>query len=180
MKKSELEIESESVKNSLKRIHIGGLTPNITKKELKEKFSSFGKVQDVEIKIKKDMDGEVFNTFAYIDIDAEDSSIQKCFSIFNKAKWKGRTLQLQVAKQHFLTRLEKERNTPEVTKVKKVKTSFHDPLANLTDVEDFNVKGKVPGTAIPGEKKWIVGKYGRVLPIVNVRDKTTNRVSFSN
>ncbi|ESO99503.1 hypothetical protein LOTGIDRAFT_231108, partial [Lottia gigantea] len=165
-------------RNTLRRLHIGGLSSEVTVDELKEKFNSFGTIQDVEIKTKKDVYGEDFNTFAYINIISDESALNKCFSIFNKAKWKGRSLQIHLAKEHFLKRLDEERNYPIVPVVKKVKTNFHNPLALLPEIEDFNMKGKVPGTPIPGEKKWVVGKYGRILPIVNVRNRSLNKCIY--
>jgi len=41
-----------------KRIHIGGLYSGIKEEELKERFSKFGDVSDITIKIRKDVDGK--------------------------------------------------------------------------------------------------------------------------
>ncbi|XP_016428447.1 nucleolar protein 8-like [Sinocyclocheilus rhinocerous] len=38
------------------------------------------------------------------------------------------------------------------------------------------MKAAVPGTEIPGHKNWVVSKFGRVLPVVNLKCKGKNNV----
>ena len=40
----------------------------------------FGKVSKVEIKNKKDIDGKVAQTFAFIDLHCDSSSLSRCIS----------------------------------------------------------------------------------------------------
>ena len=70
-------------------------------------------------------------------------------------------------------RLEKEREVikeeckekPEITsKIDKTKLQYE-------------LKGAKPGTEVEGQKDWIVGKYGQVLPVVKIRRKDKKKVS---
>ncbi|XP_042305572.1 nucleolar protein 8 isoform X2 [Sceloporus undulatus] len=42
-------------------------------------------------------------------------------------------------------------------------------------VVDFHVKA-VPGTEVPNHKDWVVSKFGRVLPILNLKDQHKNKI----
>ncbi|XP_077181835.1 nucleolar protein 8 isoform X2 [Paroedura picta] len=42
-------------------------------------------------------------------------------------------------------------------------------------VVDFHVKA-VPGTEIPDHKDWVVGKFGRVLPVLHMKAQRTNKI----
>lgn len=41
-----------------KRLYVGGLSHNISKKDLKDRFGKFGEVSDVEVVTRKDEDGK--------------------------------------------------------------------------------------------------------------------------
>ena len=41
-----------------RRLHIGGLYEGITNQQLEDRFKSFGRVTDVEVKVKKDESGQ--------------------------------------------------------------------------------------------------------------------------
>ena len=45
----------EELKNT--RLFVGGLFEGVTSEDLKQRFSRFGNVDDVEIKVRKDDDG---------------------------------------------------------------------------------------------------------------------------
>ncbi|WAR02963.1 NOL8-like protein [Mya arenaria] len=132
-----------------KRLHIAGLYAGVEEGELKERFSKFGTVSDIVIKVRKDVDG--FNTYS-------------------KTKWKGSELKLQVAKDNFIDRLEQERRQQAETGVDSLEERVEKkPAVPAPGPEKFQMKGAPPGTAVPGEKDWIVGKYGRVLPVVHLK-----------
>uniref|UniRef100_A0A8B9QRV8 Nucleolar protein 8 n=1 Tax=Apteryx owenii TaxID=8824 RepID=A0A8B9QRV8_APTOW len=91
-----------------------------------------------------------------------------CFtgvSILNKTKWKGGTLQIELAKESFLHRLAMEREEAKLQKEKPQRDDRRNLLESLekAGVVDFHMKA-VPGTEVPGHKNWVVGKFGRVLP----------------
>ncbi|XP_010114282.1 PREDICTED: nucleolar protein 8, partial [Chlamydotis macqueenii] len=98
-------------------------------------------------------------------------------SILNKTKWKGGTLQIEVAKESFLHRLAMER---EEAKLQKGKPQRNDKTCQLESLKkagvvDFHMKA-VPGTEVPDHKKWVVGKFGRVLPILHLRSPQKNKI----
>ncbi|GAB1298165.1 Nucleolar protein 8 [Apodemus speciosus] len=118
----------------MKRLFVGGLGEGISETDLQSQFSRFGEVSDVEIITRKDDQG---------------------MSILNKTKWKGGTLQIQLAKESFLHRLAQER---EEAKAKKEKsTTGNTTLLEKMGGIDFHMKA-VPGTEVPGHKNNIM-KY---------------------
>uniref|UniRef100_A0A3Q3KIW7 Nucleolar protein 8 n=1 Tax=Mastacembelus armatus TaxID=205130 RepID=A0A3Q3KIW7_9TELE len=92
------------VNRAMRRLYVGGLSHSITKKDLKDRFGKFGDVQDVEIRTRRDEDGVPYKTFGYININISDADLKKCFTVLNKSKWKGGTLQIETAKESFLHR----------------------------------------------------------------------------
>ncbi|KFU89073.1 Nucleolar protein 8 [Chaetura pelagica] len=153
-----------------KRLYVGGLGHTVSKAELQERFGKFGEVLDAEIITRKDDQGNPMKTFAYLTVSISDADLRKCMSILNKTKWKGGTLQIELAKESFLHRLAMER---EEAKLQKEKPQRHDKTCLLESLKkagvvDFQMKA-VPGTEVPDHKKWIVGKFGRVLPVLHLR-----------
>uniref|UniRef100_A0A8C5NX67 Nucleolar protein 8 n=1 Tax=Jaculus jaculus TaxID=51337 RepID=A0A8C5NX67_JACJA len=88
-----------------KRLFVGGLGEAISKTDLQNQFSRFGDVSDVEIITRKDEQGNAQKVFAYINISIAEADLKKCMSMLNKTKWKGGTLQIQLAKESFLHRM---------------------------------------------------------------------------
>lgn len=162
----------------MKRLYIGGLGHTVSEKDLKDRFGKFGDVSDVEIVTRKDENGAPLKTFGYININITDAEYKRCVGILNKSTWKGGTLLIQLAKESFLHRLAEERQQL----VEKAKTPKIIPQEKLVDsfkaagVENFHMKAAVPGTEIPGHKDWVVSKFGRVLPVVNLKGKGKNKV----
>uniref|UniRef100_A0A8C5UFQ3 Nucleolar protein 8 n=1 Tax=Malurus cyaneus samueli TaxID=2593467 RepID=A0A8C5UFQ3_9PASS len=87
-----------------KRLYVGGLGHTVSKAELEERFGKFGRVLEAEIITRKDDQGNPVKTFAYISVNISDADLKKCMSILNKTKWKGGTLQIEMAKESFLHR----------------------------------------------------------------------------
>ncbi|XP_032927081.1 nucleolar protein 8 isoform X2 [Catharus ustulatus] len=160
-----------------KRLYVGGLGHTVSKAELEERFGKFGSVLEAEIITRKDDQGNPTKTFAYISVNISDADLKKCMSVLNKTKWKGGTLQIELAKESFLHRLATER---EEAKLQKEKPQRNDQMGLLeslkkTGVVDFHMRA-VPGTEVPDHKKWVVGKFGRVLPILHLRNQQKNKV----
>ncbi|XP_051763920.1 nucleolar protein 8 isoform X5 [Ctenopharyngodon idella] len=162
----------------MKRLYIGGLGHTVSEKDLKDRFGKFGDVSDVEIITRKDEHGSPLKTFGYININITDAEYKRCIGILNKSTWKGGTLLIQMAKESFLHRLAEERQQL----AEKTITPKIDPQEKLVDslkaagVENFHMKAAVPGTEIPGHKDWVVSKFGRVLPVLNLKCKGKNKV----
>ncbi|KAI1890381.1 hypothetical protein AGOR_G00153140 [Albula goreensis] len=141
----------------MKRLYIGGLAHTISQKDLKDRFGKFGDVSDVEIVSRKDETGIPVKTFAYININISDEAFRKCMTVLNKSKWKGGTLQIELAKESFLHRLAAERQNA-VEKTESPKLENKEQLVESfkkAGVENFHMKAAVPGTEIPGHKNWV-------------------------
>ncbi|NXP04772.1 NOL8 protein, partial [Thinocorus orbignyianus] len=166
-----------------KRLYVGGLGHTVSKAELEERFGKFGRVLDAEIITRKDDEaGNPMKTFAYISVNISDADLKKCMSILNKTKWKGGTLQIELAKESFLHRLAVEREEAKLQKEKPQKNDKAGLLESLAKagVVDFHMKA-VPGTEVPDHKKWVVGKFGRVLPILHLRkSRCSNSLTQTN
>nr|XP_061814194.1 nucleolar protein 8 [Nerophis lumbriciformis] len=158
------------------RLYVGGLTHLVTQKDLTDRFGKFGQVEDVELRTRKDDEGVPYKTFAYINLNISDTDLKKCMTVLNKSKWKGGTLQIEPAKESFLHKLAQERETEQRRQcqhaddkqqnVNKLLEAF-----SKAGVNNFTMKAAVPGTEVPGHKDWVVSKFGRVLPVMQLRCK---------
>uniref|UniRef100_A0A8D0A971 Nucleolar protein 8 n=1 Tax=Sander lucioperca TaxID=283035 RepID=A0A8D0A971_SANLU len=163
----------------MRRLYVGGLSHTVTQKDLKDRFGKFGEVEDVELRTRRDDEGVPYKTFGYININISDADLKKCLTVLNKSKWKGGTLQIETAKESFLHRLAEERQTaaeqrlPQ-TAAEDVRQKMLDSLSKA-GVDNFTMKAAVPGTEVPGHKDWVVSKFGRVLPVLQLRSQKGSR-----
>ncbi|XP_072237507.1 nucleolar protein 8 [Leuresthes tenuis] len=154
----------------MRRLYVGGLSHTVTQKDLKDRFGKFGEVEDVELRTKRDEEGVPYKTFGYININVSDADLKKCMTVLNKSKWKGGTLQIEMAKESFLHRLAQERQ-----EAAEQQPAAEDKKQKLLDsfskagVDNFTMKAAVPGTEVPGHEDWVVSKFGRVLPVLQLR-----------
>uniref|UniRef100_A0A2I3GUM4 Nucleolar protein 8 n=1 Tax=Nomascus leucogenys TaxID=61853 RepID=A0A2I3GUM4_NOMLE len=87
------------VNREMKRLYVDGLSQEISETVLQNQFSRFAEVSEVEIITRKDDQGNPQKVVAYINISVAEADLKKCISVLNKTKWKGRTLQIQLAKE---------------------------------------------------------------------------------
>ncbi|XP_026638885.1 nucleolar protein 8 isoform X4 [Microtus ochrogaster] len=161
----------------MKRLFVGGLGQGISETDLQNQFSRFGEVSNVEIITRKDDQGNSQKVFAYVNIKITEADLKKCMSVLNKTKWKGGTLQIQLAKESFLHRLAQER---EEAKAKKENpTSVNTNLVEKMGGVDFHMKA-VPGTEVPGHKKIKKVQKGPMESKVSNISLRTNEVMESN
>ncbi|XP_061328890.1 nucleolar protein 8 [Pezoporus flaviventris] len=160
-----------------KRLYVGGLGHAVSKAELQERFGKFGHVLDAEVITRQDDQGNPLKAFAYITVNISDADLRKCMTVLNKTKWKGGTLQIELAKESFLHRLAREREEAKLQKEKPQRNGQASLLESLkkVGVVDFFMKA-VPGTEVPDHKKWVVGKFGRVLPILHLRSQQKKKI----
>ncbi|XP_060127470.1 nucleolar protein 8 isoform X1 [Zootoca vivipara] len=161
----------------IKRLYVGGLGHTISETELQERFGKFGNVTETEIVTRKDEKGNPTKTFAYINITLSEKELKKCVSALNKTKWKGGTLQIELAKESFLHRLARERQEASIKKEKPGGNGMTDVLESMkkSGFTDFHMKA-VPGTEVPNHKDWVVGKFGRVLPILHLKGQHRSKI----
>ncbi|XP_024125703.1 nucleolar protein 8 isoform X1 [Oryzias melastigma] len=163
----------------MRRLYVGGLSHAVTQKELKDRFGKFGDVVDVELRTRRDEEGVPYKTFGYINISISDADLKRCLTVLNKSKWKGGTLQIETAKESFLHRLAQERQAAADPDLQQ--TAADDGKQNLLDslskagINNFTMKAAVPGTEVPGHKDWVVSKFGRVLPVLQLRCQKGNK-----
>ncbi|KAM7401672.1 hypothetical protein PAMP_016968 [Pampus punctatissimus] len=156
----------------MRRLYVGGLNHSITQKDLKDRFGKFGNVEDVELRTRRDDEGVPYKTFGYVNINISDVDLKRCMTVLNKSKWKGGTLQIETAKESFLHRLAEERQ--EAAEQRLHQPAAEDRRQKMLDslskvgVDNFTMKAAVPGTEIPGHKDWVVSKFGRVLPVLQL------------
>ncbi|XP_007951195.1 nucleolar protein 8 [Orycteropus afer afer] len=157
----------------MKRLYVGGLSQAISQADLQNQFSRFGEVSDVEIITRRDDHGNPQKIFAYINIRVAEADLKKCMSVLNKTKWKGGTLEIQQAKESFLHRLAQEREDAKAKKDNS-RTGNTDLLKKM-GVVDLHMKA-VPGTEVPGHKNWVVSKFGRVLPVLHLKNQLKHKI----
>ncbi|XP_054906348.1 nucleolar protein 8 [Poeciliopsis prolifica] len=159
----------------MRRLYIGGLNHTVTQKDLKDRFGKFGEVLDVELRTRRDEKDVPYKTFAYININISEADLKKCMTVLNKSKWKGGTLQIEAAKESFLQRLAQERQeAAEHHLERSVNEARKQKLLDSwskAGVENFTMKAAVPGSEVPGRKDWVVSKFGRVLPVLQLRSQ---------
>ncbi|XP_028402233.1 nucleolar protein 8-like [Dendronephthya gigantea] len=148
---------------------IGGLYKEVSKDDLRLKFKPFGDVKDLEIITRHDDSGDHIKTFAYINIDISEKNFRKCLATYNKCNWKGQILKVEVAKEDYLTRLHKE------NQVNDEQSEANCNIPKISVIED--IKSAVPGTPVPKKRNWVVGKFGRVLPIVFLRRRDGKKIA---
>lgn len=153
------------------RVFVGGLAPNIQENEIMDRFKSFGSASDVYLVHKKDSSGDIVKTFGYLNLKTTEQQLNKCFAIFGGTKWKGHSLKVQLARDDFMKRLRKEWENPETIQVSKSKKrKLIEPIKKYDEFlsKCQNLKKMLPGIPIEGKKNWVIGKYGRPLPIVHI------------
>ncbi|XP_067001226.2 probable RNA-binding protein CG14230 [Anabrus simplex] len=87
-----------------KRLFVGNLPPSSTEELLIKKFKKFGKVLSVELKRRADG-----STFAFLDLDIKPNDVESCLHKVSKKSWDGYEIKVELAKESFLSRLERER-----------------------------------------------------------------------
>ena len=93
-----------------KRFYVGNLVADINEDDLRSLFDRFGSVSSVDIKNKRDIDGNVTATFAFVKLDElSDNDVTNVIKQCNHLKWKKQIIRVQLAQESFMDRLQKER-----------------------------------------------------------------------
>ncbi|XP_045104258.1 probable RNA-binding protein CG14230 isoform X2 [Portunus trituberculatus] len=91
------------------RLFIGGLSDRVDRQELGEKVARYAPVTSIDLKEKTDLEGNVVQRFAYVNVDGAPSQVEQCIEQLNGVSWKGSYLRVEQAKESFLDRLNRER-----------------------------------------------------------------------
>lgn len=65
-----------------RRLYIGGISDSVLENDIKAKFGEFGRIKNVEIRCKENYGNRRY--FAYVDIETDSKSIDKCEFIVGK------------------------------------------------------------------------------------------------
>ncbi|KAI0332655.1 hypothetical protein GY45DRAFT_1273311 [Cubamyces sp. BRFM 1775] len=90
-----------------KRIHISGLTPAITAKDLSDRLGSFGTVKSLDGYGVLDGVGQP-RKFAYATLETTKGKLARCMNLLSGVTWKGTKLRLGEAKPDFRERIAQE------------------------------------------------------------------------
>ncbi|KAI0630538.1 hypothetical protein C8Q77DRAFT_1133682 [Trametes polyzona] len=90
-----------------KRIHISGLTPAITAKDLSDRLGSFGTVKALDGFGAVDALGQP-RKFAYATLETTKGKLARCMNLLSGVTWKGAKLRLGEAKPDFRERIAQE------------------------------------------------------------------------
>lgn len=91
-----------------KRLFVGNLGTAAKRKHLREKFSMFGDVENVELHTKNDESGRPFKKFAYLDMNISQEQLVDCIKKLNNLNWMGSDIIVQVAKESYIQRIQRE------------------------------------------------------------------------
>lgn len=113
-----------------KRLFVGNLPDDTSEQALRNEFASYGKisiafhqevlflfssisgaVKIVDVKQQRNVDtGEIKSTFAFVTISIDDRTLDQCLREFKQEKYRGRFLNVTVARESFLDKLKRERD----------------------------------------------------------------------
>jgi hypothetical protein len=99
------------------RLHIDGLAPELTAKELATRFEPFGEVSDpIIVRERVDASGAAYDEaspsrgFGYVTLrPRDDEQLALCLRTYNGVRWRGRVLRVNYANELYLDRIARER-----------------------------------------------------------------------
>lgn len=146
-----------------RRIFIGGLTKDISENDLRERFSSFGEVRDVEM-ARDQPDGAGPRGFAHLTLDCQTAQWHRLQSTYQGALWKGSRLKIEPAKPSPLQKLGAEKDSlPDGGDRKR--TSSRKPL--VRHGKDMSL---MRNELVDKRRGWKRARYGRVVALMHVRN----------
>ncbi|KAI7897779.1 uncharacterized protein BX663DRAFT_527174 [Cokeromyces recurvatus] len=155
-----------------KRIYIGGLHPQTTEEQIKERFNKFGSVSHVNIA--KNVENEC-RGFAHMTIHTTPKQWESCLSVYNGAKWRGYILKLEEASLDWQERKRLRDIQWSEKEAKRLKR-----LSRWNDKsEAFHAKDiDTPVTDNNLRKGWKRGRYGRAIAVMRLRKPNGTRFVF--
>ncbi|XP_033214137.1 probable RNA-binding protein CG14230 isoform X2 [Belonocnema kinseyi] len=124
------------------RLILKNLSSSVKDEKISELFSIFGKVEKVELKEKKDAwESDKINRFAFVTINTSDKNLNTCFREVNETLIEGNRLHVEIAKESFLQRVQREREEVKEKKEGKVIEPKFEP--NNSKPIEFNNAGYI-------------------------------------
>ncbi|KAI0676098.1 hypothetical protein C8Q78DRAFT_1075035 [Trametes maxima] len=153
-----------------KRIHVSGLTPAITAKDLNTRLGSFGTVKALDGLGDLDAVGQP-RKFAYVTLETTKGKLTRCMNLLSGVTWKGAKLRLGEAKPDFRERIalehaalkrtaEEAANQPpnKRRRLPRGVQGIHAPDMSLVNPDNASTRGG-----------WRVTPTGRVIRPVRMR-----------
>ncbi|KAI9486262.1 MAG: hypothetical protein EXX96DRAFT_37357 [Benjaminiella poitrasii] len=155
-----------------KRIYIGGLHPQTTEDQIKERFSKFGAVSNVDIA--KNVENEC-RGFGHMTIHTIPKQWETCLSVYNGAKWRGHILRLEEATIDWQER-KRLRDIQWIEKEAKrqKRLSRWNEKSEAFQAKDINT----PVTDKVLRKGWKRGRYGRAIAVMRLQKPNGTRFVF--
>lgn len=88
-----------------KRLHISGLTPNLSATDICTRFSAFGSVTSVSGFGEFDANGDP-RKFAFLTLETSEEKLKRCLSGLSGTVWKGAKLRIGEARPDYKERCE--------------------------------------------------------------------------
>ena len=149
----------------MKRLYVGGLDPQVTEQDLRNRFKSFGTIKSCEFPTPKNAE----TAFAFVQLETTPEQLKKCFSIYHGTKWKGRTLKIEEAKSDYVVKWQKE-----ASRLPTVKSLSKKKLKKRAVQHSLFMEPVTTDSPLAATKGW--AKAGRLVPVVKIRHPKTSRV----
>ncbi|PJF16717.1 hypothetical protein PSACC_03464 [Paramicrosporidium saccamoebae] len=139
-----------------KRVFLGGLAPNITSKDLQERFQSFGTVS--RIQVANDATGDFHRGFAHFDLQTSEAQWKRLVTAYNGSNWRGGKLRIDEARQDYMARLRENDAAPPPPVKRKRKL-----------VRERGDKTLMTDALVDKRPDWKRSRYGRAVAMLKMR-----------
>lgn len=137
-----------------KRLFVGNLSSSVKENELREKFQRFGDVENVEMHSKRDDSGNTFKTFAYLDLNITQEKLVNCIKTYHGTKWKGTEIVVQVAKESYIQRIQREAKSSKLKEPDSFDAATSQHSSNLKRAQAPSPQVKVEKASSDEEEVW--------------------------
>ncbi|XP_068620081.1 probable RNA-binding protein CG14230 isoform X1 [Battus philenor] len=90
------------------RLFVGNIPEHLNDNDLREEFSSYGEITNLELKSKADVENDR-KYFAFITLSASNHAVESCIKEISNKDFGGQKLHVTRARESFLERLQRER-----------------------------------------------------------------------
>ncbi|THH06380.1 hypothetical protein EW145_g4128 [Phellinidium pouzarii] len=150
-----------------KRLHVSGLTSQISSADLTARFSSFGKVTALDGRGKVDALGQP-RPFAYVTLETTKGQLSKCLNLLSGTTWKGSHLRIGEAKADFIERIHKE-NEPNLSEADSTRPKKRQRIArSYVSAQSADMTPVTPATAVK-RSGWRITPLGRLVRPMRMR-----------